>query len=273
MGLSKTLEPVIRKGFGLSAKSPDASGVRWEPAGYDERWGQLQRMVPLSEEVVSVERERWHQEGRRGRWASECARAIHIVGYNLKYGSTVKKMLWPLRKKRLWAELDNSQEIRWVAWHYAVSGETTHIDGRLVLPSGRELGFDISCIGNDIHWAREAWQQGTSYSDHTESWGCPAAILPTKVLTPALLRTALRAWYVSRYQYRQGHWSNLQSRLPEFIIDDYWESEESSLRAQYKKEAEEAEAEVRGFMNSEESQLLYKQYGQQALLPELELRD
>jgi len=275
------LETASRRLLGLPGDAPDPSGFTFEPAEEHPRWGKLSKMV----EVPETEQERnlraWHLEGRRGRFVNALTHQVHHLGYTMKYRSPAGMITWPVERRLFWHEFGQAREIKWVAWHSSVEGETTAIDGRIELPSGRQMGFDISCVGDEVHWANEAWSRGDSAADRTESWGCRTAVLPTQVLTAALLRTALRAWYVSRFEWVQGHWSNVEGKLPEFIIDPYWE-DDTCCRFSHMDEAEKqralegyAEAAAKAnqlvidLLSGDEPTKLYQRYHQQAILPEL----
>ena len=273
----KVVSPAVRLSLGLSAKEPNSTGTVFVPAEVDEKWGQLYKLETLPEEETEMELKRWHEEGWRGAVSDSISRQVYLLGYQVSRGSVVRKAVWPLQKRLFWRELAQAKTITWKAWHYALAGETTSIDGRLILPSGRTMMFDIQSWGDQKHWVDEEYRMSGGADTKTgDSYG-PGAVVAAEVLTPALLHAALRGWYVQRFAYTRGHWAIMEKKLPDFIIEDAWENGDgdegchhytaAQLRA-YAKAALKAEEHVATLLEDKDAKASYALYGQESV-PEI----
>ena len=263
-----SVESFARRALCLPGEAPDPTGFAMT---FNERgaFG--------FERVGDEERQRawraWHAEGLRGHVASEMGRGVHRLGYALSYrdlADVAARLTRPVQRRRAWAELASARELRWEAVHYACPGSSAELEGRIVLPSGRTLGLTVACVGSVRFWSEDAIRDGRHYvpGDMTEH----TAMLPCDVLTPALLEVALRAWYVARFHWRQGHWASRERALPRFVIDASWESIgdlPARDRQRLTRAASDAEIQVADLLRADEARRVYATFGVEAVPPAL----
>lgn len=208
------LEDRLRPLLGLGRKPNHLSLFFGEP---DED-GLMELHMP-SEEVHDAEEERWHREPRRGRALSAVISALQ----RFEPLALVRRPGDALERRRGERELASARKLEWNPYHYCTNGQTDHIDAHLVLPSGRHYALDVSTAAFHAYWVREGWQSGGVYrtgQDTDQRDGVATAVVPTETLTPALVREAIERWYMDKYQYAQGHWSVLERKLPELVVDE-----------------------------------------------------
>ena len=264
--------------MGLPREAPDPTGFRTKPCEDDDpRFGKLMQMVRVPEEERQANFRTWHEEGRRGKLASEISRGVHKVGYGLSYGGHLgDRLSYPVRRRLFWHELATARTITWNAWHYSLAGQTTEIDGRLVLPNGRDWSFDITTNNDQTFWIDEDYRNdgGAGREDRYAS-GCPTALVAATSLTPALLLVALRGWYVQRFEWERGHWAVLERTLPEFKIDAAWENTKKSecytkkQLAKFERVALASELRVLELLENKGAKATFALYGAEAVPEEL----
>jgi hypothetical protein len=229
------LLPRARRFFKLPefALTPDGSrSVRVE---VHPRWGQLYRHEGPDPGTVAYEDAfmTWHNQNLSTR-EIVLERAVDLAVNTVSAFDTKNTLLRPQKWAWPWArvhdrrqlqslvsELANTRLIRYVSYHSVYSGESAHIDGRIVLPSGAKFDLDFSCVGGLRNWSLKEWELGVvvtgdiAYGDFAER----TILIPTRTLFEDVVREALIRWYMQRFEYERGHWAVREHALPEFVLD------------------------------------------------------
>jgi hypothetical protein len=252
------LENRLRPLLGLGPKPLDGSLYFSEP---DEH-GNSEMLFP-AEEVLDAEKERWHRESRRGRALSAAVDALKRV----EPSEIANRLKSPLERRLLERELSSARRLEWRSRHFCTIGDTDHVDGYLVLPSGRHYDLDVSTAAYYESWVREGWLRGGVYREGpgtNHSPGVATAVVPVETLTPAVVLEAIERWYLDRFEYVQGHWSLLERRLPEFEVEDsFWSRPDDPRERELAEQAaERAERDLKRIKpQSETEERMARRYG------------
>jgi hypothetical protein len=213
---------------------------------------------------TDLDRIAWHTEPLRGRALDGVLGAARdVIRAADDVASGRARPLRAIRRRSAWRELARTRHVRWVAHHHATTGVTDHVDGRIVLASGRTIELDISCLGTETAEIREAWQQrGIGLRDPSAPHrGVLTLLVPAEVLTPQLCEEALVRWYMQHVERLRGHWAIVRRTLPSFELDAHWSwPEDPGDRASAGRAVGEAYAEIRG-LDGEPGDLTYPHFG------------
>jgi hypothetical protein len=252
------LESTLRRAAGLPSEEPNTSPFRFRPS---KNPGLVEIEKADPREIEDNYRQ-WHEEGKKAHYIGKATSSLRSLGDKVVSGDFKAVNKWQAHKFD--KELREARQITWEAWHFAREGETDHIDGRLILPSGASHGFDIATAYEAEYWAREGLSMGGVATKFETR--CLTATLPGRGLTPALLEIALRAWYVQRFEWEQGHWAVLEKKLPQFIIRAAWEDGSCLCHDErecpdYNEQALESEVTVLEALESDYAISSYRRFG------------
>lgn len=178
---------------------------------------------------------RWHAEPRRGvaideglRLARRARRGLPRVG---------RAVFAPVDRRLDERALVRSRRLVWRSWYVHEIGASLDIEGYLVTDCGRYYPLTFLCGGHFAAVSKYSWDSGDLF--------CPPAwrqfVLPTDAFTPEVAEEGLRRWYMDRFEWRRGHWSVREGRLPELVSDISWIwPEDEDLYARARQQAADA---------------------------------
>lgn len=179
------------------------------------------RIDLLSEAEIRPDFIAWHREGWRAKFAELLVHFPHR--FKSKIRDVARDVYYSLRCKRSWRALKNARAL---SYHtiYVHAADAVESEGWIKFKGG-ELTLVVTCTGaykfkaDAIRWD---WEH--SYiADH--DYPNPAQInlwVPADHLTPELVTTAIKRWYVEHYQFHRGHWTVLEDSTPEVTIAFEW---------------------------------------------------
>lgn len=163
----------------------------------------------LPEDELRSERAAWHREGTRGRLSEGIAR----LPITLRDGAYALRAR--LDRRRAVHALSGARSLRYTSQYTHPESDCREIEGYFDL--GRGLTYSLWVVSAasmqelaDFNW-KQGWLAAPYYSDYI--------LVPHKQLDAVVVRQALELWYKERFEFVQGHWSNLEGRTPKLVID------------------------------------------------------
>jgi hypothetical protein len=210
-------ERPIRRLLGLSAEPPDPVPMRFTANGTVDFGTQDKRAVNFA---------RWHSEGRRADIASHLSRVPYRAR---KAPERVRdEVLARVDNVRAARALSSAKTLRFTSPYVHVFGDCKEVEGWFDF--GGAFGYSLTVFTNEamVEYAEREWDRGELVtSDNSLVYGLGRwIVVPTVSLDDVIIREALERWYVDRFRWVRGHWSQREGTLPTINVDLTWETQE-----------------------------------------------
>ncbi len=137
-----------------------------------------------------------------------------IRGFVRQVGERIS--LW-----RAWRRLSRARELRFCSSY--IQGVPCHeVEGYFDLDSDLSVGITIWSAGHVAQIAKQETSMDSllNLGDYTQLE--PVLVAPAPELTEAVIKTILERWYAERFRWKRGHWTWLEKRQPQIVIDLVW---------------------------------------------------
>lgn len=208
----------------LSSEYPFACGPMYvEHMNASEAEALLRRLLGLPAAAPAPhggedQFQEWHGEDRRADLARELATApSRTRALARQAAERVSERLISWRADR---SLADARQLAFRAQAPHEIGHTWQVDGRLEAPDGTGMTLWVVALGGIERQSVQAWHHGRVLPGHLGPG--QTLVVPTALLCDEILIEAIQRWYMTRFEYRRGHWGVRERRLPQLTVEVNW---------------------------------------------------